>query len=57
MASAHQMRDLIAQKKTGSVRPRLLREVRDEFCRYAARRRELGAPWAVIARETGLGVR
>jgi hypothetical protein len=57
MASAHQIRDLIAQKKTGSVRPRLLREVRDEFCRYAARRRELGAPWAVIARETGLGVR
>jgi hypothetical protein len=31
--------------------------VRDEVCRYAARRREKGAPWAVIARETGLDVR
>ena len=57
MATAHQIRDLIAQTKTGSVRPRLPREVRDEVCRYAARRREQGAPWAVIARETGLEVR
>ena len=57
MATAHQIRDLIAQTKTGSVRPRLPREVRDEVCRYAARRREQGAPWAVVARETGLDVR
>ena len=57
MATAHQIRDLISQTKTGSVRPRLPREVRDEVCRYAARRREQGAPWAVIARETGVEVR
>ena len=57
MATAHQIRDLIAQTKSGSVRPRLPREVRDEVCRYAIRRREKGAPWAVIARETGLDVR
>jgi hypothetical protein len=41
MATAHQIRDLIAQTKTGSVRPRLPREVRDEVCRDAARRIEL----------------
>jgi hypothetical protein len=57
MATAHQIRDLIAQTKSSSVRPRLPREVRDEVCRYAAHRREQGAAWAVIARETGLGVR
>ena len=57
MASAHQIRDLIAQTKTGSVRTRLPREVRDEVCRYAVHRRREGAAWAVIARETGLGVR
>ncbi len=57
MATAHQIRDLIAQTKTGSVRPRLPREVRDEVCRYAARRRREGAAWAVIARETGLDIR
>ena len=39
------------------MRPRAPREVREEVCRYAARRRDEGAPWAVIARETGLGVR
>jgi transposase len=33
------------------------REVRDEVCRYAARRRREGAAWAVIARETGLDAR
>jgi hypothetical protein len=54
MATAHQIRDLIAQTKTGSVRPRFPREVRDEVCRYAARRRREGAAWAVIARETGV---
>ncbi len=57
MATAHQIRDLISETTTGTVRPRIPREVRDEVCRYAARRREKGAPWAVIARETGLDVR
>ncbi len=54
MATAHQIRDLIAQTTTGTARPRIPREVRDEVCRYAARRRRKGAAWAVIARETGL---
>ena len=57
MASAHQIRDLITQTTTGSVRPRVPREVRDEVCRYAVRRRKAGAAWAPIARETGLDVR
>ena len=35
MATAHQIRDLIAQTKTGTVRPRVPREVREEVCRYA----------------------
>ncbi len=56
MATAHQIRDLIAQTTTGTARPRIPREVRDEVCRYAARRRRKGAAWAVIARETGLEV-
>ncbi len=57
MATAHQIRDLITETTTGSARPRVPREVSDEVCRYAIRRREKGAPWAVIARETGLDVR
>ncbi len=57
MASSHQIRDLITQTTTGTVRPRVPREVCDEVCRYAIRRRKAGAPWAVIARETGLDVR
>jgi hypothetical protein len=57
MATANQIRDLISETTTGTVRPRVPREVRDEVCRYAARRREERAPWAVIARETGLDVR
>jgi len=57
MATAHQIRDLITETTTGNLRPRVPREVREEVCRYAARRREKGAPWAVIARETGLDVR
>jgi hypothetical protein len=57
MATAQQIRDLITQTTSGSVRLRVPREVRDEVCRYAARRRREGAPWAVIARETGLEVR
>ena len=43
MASAHQLRDLITQTSSGTVRPRVPREVRDEVCRYAARRRKAGA--------------
>ena len=57
MASAHQICDLIAQTTTGTAQPRVPREVRDEVCRYAGRRRREGAAWAVIARETGLEVR
>ena len=57
MATAHQIRDLITETTTGTVRPRVPREVREEVCRYAARRRDQGAPWAVIARETGLDAR
>ena len=56
MATAHQTRDLIAQTTTGTARARVPREVRDEVCRYAGRRRREGAAWAVIARETGLEV-
>jgi len=57
MATAHQIRDLITQTTRGTLRHRVPREVRDEVCRYAVRRREKGAPWAAIARETGLDVR
>ncbi len=57
MANAHQIRELITETTTGSVRPRVPREVRDEVCRYAGRRRKAGAAWARIARETGLDVR
>ena len=57
MASAHQIRDLIIQTTTGTARPRVPREVRDEVCRYAVRRRKAGAAWSLIARETGLDVR
>ncbi len=42
---------------SGTLRHRVPREVRDEVCRYAVRRRKAGAAWAVIARETGLDVR
>ena len=38
MATAHQIRDLIAQTTTGSARPHVPREVRDEVCRYARAR-------------------
>jgi len=57
MATAHQIRDLITQTTTGTVRLRVPREVREEVCRYAVRRRKPGAAWAAIARETGLDVR
>ncbi len=54
MATAQKSRDLIAQTTTGTARPRVPREVREEVCRYAGRRRREGAAWALIARETGL---
>ena len=57
MASAHQIRDVITQTTSGTLRHRVPREVRDEVCRYAVHRRKAGAAWAVIARETGLDVR
>jgi hypothetical protein len=57
MATAQQIRDLITQTTSGTVRLRTPREVRDEVCRYATRRRREGAPWAMISRETGLEVR
>ena len=57
MATAQQIRDLITQTTSGSVRLGVPREVSDEVCRYAAGRRRDGAAWAVIARETGLDAR
>ena len=48
MATAHQIRDLIAQTTTGTVRPRVPREVRDEVCRYAGRRRREGLSRSVL---------
>ncbi len=57
MATARQIRELITETTTGSVRPRVPREVRDEVFRYAVLRRKAGAAWARIARETGLNVR
>ena len=51
MATAREIRDLITQTTTGTVRPRAPREARDEVCRYAIRRRKQGAAWAVNARE------
>jgi hypothetical protein len=51
MATAHQIRDLITQTTSGTLRHRVPREVRDEVCRYAVRRRKAGAAWSLIARE------
>jgi predicted nucleic acid-binding protein len=53
MATAQQIRDLIAQTTSGGARLHIPREVRDEVCRYATRRRREGAPWAVIAPSRG----
>jgi hypothetical protein len=39
MATAQQIRDLIAQTTSGVLRLRIPCEVRDEVCRYAIRRR------------------
>ncbi len=41
-ATAHQIRDLITQTTSGTLRHRVPREVRDEVCRYAVRRRKAG---------------
>jgi len=57
MATAHQSGDQITQATAGTVQSRVPREVRDEVCRYAARLREEGAAWAVIARQTSLDAR
>jgi hypothetical protein len=43
MATAHQIRDLITQTTSGRKRFRDPREVRDEVCCYATRRRRQGA--------------
>ena len=57
MATAHQIRDLITETTTGTVRPpRPARGARRGVPLRSAPPRE-GAPWAVIARETGLDVR
>jgi hypothetical protein len=45
MASAHEIRELVAQTTTGTHRRRLPREVREEVRRYAERRRAQGATW------------
>jgi hypothetical protein len=55
MATAHPIRHLITETTTGTVRPRVPREVRDEVCRYATRRREEGAPWATRPAAPPLG--
>ena len=47
MATAQQIRDLITQTTSGSVRLRVPCEVRDEVCRYATRRRRQGAPGGI----------
>ncbi len=47
----------VVAQRTGLLRVSVPREVRDEVCRYAVRRRKAGAAWAVIARETSLDVR
>ena len=44
MATAQQIRDLITQTTSGSVRLRVPCEVRDEVCHYAARRRRAEEP-------------
>ena len=43
MANAHQIRDAITETTSGTVRPRVPRQVRDEVCRYAVRSRKAGA--------------
>ena len=40
MGAPNQIRELTIEITTGSVRPRAPREVREEVCRYAARRRQ-----------------
>ncbi len=57
MATAHEIRELIAQTTTGTHRRHLPREVREQIRRYAERRRAKGAAWQAIARETALEAR
>jgi len=45
MATAQQIREPITETATGTVCPRVQREVREEVCCYAPRRREQGEPW------------
>jgi hypothetical protein len=45
MATAHEIRELIAQTTTGTHRQHLPREVRERIRRYAERRRTRGATW------------
>ncbi len=44
MATAHQIRDLIAQTTTCTTLLRVPREVRDEVCRYAGLRDGFSGP-------------
>jgi hypothetical protein len=43
MASAHEIRELVAQTTTGTHRRHLPREVREQVWRYAERRRARSA--------------
>jgi hypothetical protein len=47
MATAHQIRDLITETTTGTVRPRVPREVREEVCPEPAQGLALIAPSGV----------
>jgi hypothetical protein len=54
MATAHEIRELIAQTTTGTHRRHVPREARNQVRRYAEHRRAQGATWQAIARETAL---
>jgi hypothetical protein len=57
MATAHEIRQLIAQTTTGTHRRHVPREVRDQVRRYTDHRRAQGATWQAIAREMALEAR
>jgi hypothetical protein len=57
VATAHEIRELIAQTNTGTHRRHVPREVREQIRRYVERRRAKGATWQAIARETALEAR
>ena len=46
MATAHQIRDLITETTTGTVRPRIPREMRDAISRFVA-----GAPRSTVGND------